>query len=237
MSRILVLAESGFGKTTSLGSIPALKIQGLDPKKTLIIGCSDKALAFPGWKHHYKPISKANPDGNYLIGATPEAITKTVEHFLKNRPEIENYVFDDFNFLMQDYYMDHAKQKGYDVFKNIGYDIGQIFRKFSSINLAGKNVIVLAHPEFNEIQGVTHIKMKTIGNMVDQYITPMGKFEIVLMGKEEFDDRKQQVTKYFVTGYDGSVRGKAPYGMFENVYIPNDMGYVLEKVKEYENQN
>lgn len=55
------------------------------------------------------------------------------------------------------------------------------------------------------------------------------------MGKEEFNDRTGEITKYFVTGYDGKVHGKAPYGMFENIYIPNDMGYVLEKINEYDN--
>ena len=76
-------------------------------------------------------------------------------------------------------------------------------------------------------------KMKTVGNMVDQYLTPVAKFNVVLMGNEIFDDTTQEIQKRFVTGYDGKVRGKAPYGMFEDMYIPNDMGYVLEKVEEY----
>lgn len=234
MSRILVLAESGFGKSTSLGNIPGLGIKGLDPKETLIIGCSDKSLPFPNWKSNYKQVTKATPEGNYVVTNNPDVILKTVDHFLMNRPEIKNYVFDDFNFIMQDYYMENAKSKGYDVFKNIGYDIGQIFKKFTKINLSGNNVIVLAHPHIEEINDVAHYKMKTVGNMVDQYVTPMGKFEIVLMGKEEFDDRTKTVKKYFVTSFDGDVRGKAPYGMFKDVYVPNDMDYIITKIKEYE---
>lgn len=236
MARILVLADSGFGKSTSLGEIPGLNIKGLDPAKTLIVACSDKSLPFPGWKKKYQSITKSNPNGNYLATSDPEVIVKTVDHFLKHRPEIENYVFDDFNFIMQDYYLDNAKTKGYQTFQSIGYDMGQIFKRFTNINLKNKNVIVLAHPEITDLQGTLHYKMKTVGNMVDQYITPMGKFEIVLMGKEEYNDRTQTVEKYFVTAYDGRVKGKAPYGMFDDIYIPNDMSYVLDKVKEYESK-
>jgi len=233
MARVLVLADSGFGKSTSLGNIPELNIKGLDPKKTLIIGCSDKALPFPGWSKQYIKIDKINPNGNHLVTNLPDIITKTIDHFLANRPEIENYVFDDFNFIMQDYYMDNSKTKGYTTFQTIGYDMGQIFKRFSAINNKGKNVIVLAHPEMQEIGGYVKIKMKTVGNMVDQYITPMGKFEIVLMGKEEYNERTNEVSKYFVTSYDGHVKGKAPYGMFKDLYIPNDMNYVLTKAEEY----
>ena len=37
MAKIMVLAESGFGKTSSLGKNDELGIMGLDPEKTVII--------------------------------------------------------------------------------------------------------------------------------------------------------------------------------------------------------
>lgn len=237
MSKILVLAESGFGKSTSLGEIKPLGIKGLDPKKTLIIACSDRGLPFPGWRNKYTNLKADPAKGNYIATNNPDTINKTIDFFLKNRPEIENYVVDDFNFVMQDYYLDHAKEKGYTNFQTIGYDMGTMFKRFDAINKNEKNVIVLAHPEIYEIHGVVYHKMKTVGNMVDQYITPIAKFDIVLMGKEDYDDRAQTVSKQFVTGFDGHLKGKAPYGMFDDLYIPNDMGYVVEKAKEYETAN
>lgn len=240
MSKILVLAESGFGKSTSLGEIKPLGIEGLDPEKTLIIACSDRGLPFPGWRNKYTKISKGpsgDPIGNYIASNNPDTINKTIDYFLKHRPDIENFVVDDFNFVMQDYYLDHAKEKGYTNFQTIGYDMGTMFKRFDHINKMNKNIIVLAHPEIYEIQGIVYFKMKTVGNMVDQYITPIAKFDIVLMGKEEYDERAQKVEKHFVTGFDGHLKGKAPYGMFEDLYIPNDMGYVLRKAKEYETAN
>lgn len=236
MSKILVLAESGFGKSTSLGAIKALGIKGLKPEETLIISCSDKDLPFPGWALNYKKITTKTPDGNFIETNDPNMIIKTLAHFMKNRPEINNYVIDDFNFIMQDYYADNAKAKGYTTFQQIGYDIGQIFKQLSMLHKKDKNVIVLAHPEAYEVNGVWKFKMKTVGNMVDQYLTPVAKFNVVLMGHEEYDDRAGTVKKFFVTGYDGNVRGKAPFGMFDDVHIPNDMGYVLEKIENYKTQ-
>lgn len=234
MAKILVLADSGFGKSTSLGKIDGLKIKGLNPTKTLIISCTDKGLPFPGWKKDYIKL-KADSTGNYLGTNNPELINKTIDYFLANRPDIENYVIDDINYTMQDYYMENAKTKGYTTFQSIGYDMGQMFKRFNTIHKHGKTIIVLGHYESFEENGVTKYKLKTVGNMVDQYVTPEGKFPVVLMGKEEFNDRTGEVNKYFVTSYDGKVRGKAPYGMFEDMYIPNDMAYVLERYEEYEN--
>ena len=47
MSRILVLAKSGFGKTFSMGQVPELNHVGLDPKETYVISVTSKPLTFP----------------------------------------------------------------------------------------------------------------------------------------------------------------------------------------------
>jgi hypothetical protein len=47
MSRILVLAKSGFGKTFSMGKVEALGHVGLDPKETYVISVTSKPLTFP----------------------------------------------------------------------------------------------------------------------------------------------------------------------------------------------
>lgn len=45
----------------------------------------------------------------------------------------------------------------------------------------------------------------------------------------------KKVLKQFVTNYDGQFPAKSPVGMFEETYIPNDLGYVISKVEEYYN--
>lgn len=65
------------------------------------------------------------------------------------------------------------------------------------------------------------------------YITPEGKFDIVLFGKQSFDEQTKKITKNFVTNFDGRFPSKSPVGMFEELYIPNDLGYVEKAVRAY----
>lgn len=236
MARILVLAESGFGKSTSIGEIPELNHTGLIPEETLLISCTNKGLPFKGWKSKYKQIGKdasGAVTGNLLMSNNPQAIIKTIEYFLKNKPEIKNYVIDDLNYMMQDYYMLNSKKKGYDVFKDIGFDLSEIFRVSDLIDSESKNFIALGHYEAVEEGGVVKYKLKTVGNMVNQYITPEGKFEIVLIGRSVYDNSTGVAKKEFVTNYDGVYNAKSPIGMFKEKYAPNDLGYIVEKINEY----
>ena len=48
MSAISIVGKSGTGKSTSIGNIPELGIEGLDPKTTVIINVAGKSLPFRG---------------------------------------------------------------------------------------------------------------------------------------------------------------------------------------------
>ena len=52
--KALVLARSGFGKSSSIGEIPELNIKGLNPTETYIISCVNKPLPFRGSATKYK---------------------------------------------------------------------------------------------------------------------------------------------------------------------------------------
>ena len=244
MSKILILGATGSGKSTSIGNIPELNIKGLDPKKTFIIACSNKALPFRGWIADYKKakvkmVSKAitdiTPDGNYYVTNIGSNVAELISVINKEREDIETILIDDANYVMQDFYMANAVKGGYDVFKKIGLFMGKIFNAIEEVDADNKNVIMMAHFEEYKTKNNDRIsfRFKTVGNMVQSYITPEGKFEIVLFADQVFDDDTKTVTKRFVTNYDGEVPAKSPVGMFSELYIPNDLGYVLDKVKEY----
>jgi len=232
MSKILLLAESGMGKSTSLGNIPELNIKGLDPKETFIIACANKGLPFKGWMNNYK---KADPptNGNYYYTSDGNTVATAIRALAK-KDNIRNIVVDDTNYMMQDYYMAQAMKSGFDVFKKIGLFMGSIFDAINTVPIE-KNVIVMAHfEEYNiDNEGRLSFRMKTVGKMTNQYITPEGKFEIVLFGIQRYDEREKRVEKIFVTNYDGNYPAKSPVGMFEELYIPNDMGFVIDKIQEY----
>jgi hypothetical protein len=236
MARILVLATSGFGKSTSLGAIPELGIKGLNPKETFLVTVTNKGLPFRGWTKDYVhvPIGTPPTTGNFLVSNNGEEIRKHIEYFVANRPEIINYVIDDTNYIMQDYYMDNALAKGYDVFKNIGFFMNGIFKAAYKIPQE-KNFIMMMHYETEDDGFNKSYKAKTVGKAVDQYITIEGKFEVVLYGKQAIDESTKKVVKQFVTNFDGQYPAKSPVGMFKDMYILNDMGLVVDEINKYNN--
>lgn len=161
MAKIMVIAESGFGKSTSICPSEELGIKGLDPNSTFVVNVSNKDLPARGWKKLYKHIQgKDIASGNYLESNNSIEIAGLISILNEKKPEITNLVIDDFQYLMADYYMEKAKTSGFDKFADIGFAIGQIFKAITKFK---GNVIVLTHPE--EVQGTfgTSYKAKTVG--------------------------------------------------------------------------
>lgn len=112
--------------------------------------------------------------------------------------------------------------------------MGLIFDAINNIS-ESKNIIALAHyEEYKDKNGDSiSYRYKSTGNMVDSYLCPEGKFEIVLFGRSRFDENAKKSIREFVTNDDGQYPSKSPIGMFADLYIPNDLGYVVNKIKEY----
>ena len=261
MPRILVLAKTGFGKTTSLFAVESLGFIGLDPKTTFIISCTTKPLSVKGAFNLYKSVdySTLKQDGKFII--TPSDKNKKAQLFaemvkilrtgnrliaknaldvaytleiLGTSKQYKNIVLDDMNYLAQDEYMRNALKGGWDTPKLIGYNTGLIFDAIDSIPET-KNIICMAHfEEYKDKVGDSiSYKYKSVGNMVDNYITPEGKFEIVLYGKSYYSEELKKSVRVFVTNDDGVYPAKSPVDMFSDIYIPNDMGAVIKQVENY----
>ena len=232
MSKVLILAKSGFGKSTSIGEIPELGLNGLDPKTTYLISCVNKPLPFRGANKKFVVTTPNNPTGgNRVITNDAEVVAKIINMLAKS--PYKNIVLDDMNYMAQDYYMKNALKGGWDTPKKIGYNTGLVFDAINAVP-EDKNIICLAHyEEYKDKNGDSiSYRYKSTGNMVDQYITPEGKFEIVLYGKSSFDEKEKKSIREFVTNDDGVYPAKSPIGMFD-LYIPNDLGLVVDKIAEY----
>lgn len=240
MSKILVLAPSGFGKSTSIGQTEdetrGIKIQGLNPENTYLISVTSKDLPFRGSKKMFPVTTLDNmKDGRRVICSNAVDVEVALQS-LMNSP-FKNVVIDDLNYIMQDWYMDNALAKGWDAPKQIGYFMGKIFKAIEDLDTRGKNVFVLAHGEpVQQPDGRTYLKMKTTGKMVDEYVTPEGKFDITLLGISKFDSVAKKVVKQYLTNENEQYSSaKSAPGMFEDLFIPNDLGYVEQKIESYYN--
>lgn len=239
MSRVLILAPSGFGKTFSLGKQEELGHIGLNPIETYLLSVTSKPLTFSNAIQNYKvaPNFEKINEGNRLISNNPETIAKALTA-LSISP-FKNIVLDDFNYLMQDYYMEHSLEGGWNTPKKIGHFMSQIFKAIELFDGYNKHIFVLAHAEaVPQTDNRVYYKLKTTGKAVDEYITPEGKFDITLVGKSRFDTANKKVVKEFVTNEDEFISSaKSPYGMFKELYIPNDLGLVLSAIEKYHKNN
>lgn len=223
---ILIIGESGSGKSTSL--------ENLDPKSTFIINVAKKPMPFKGWKKNYIKLSKETPKGNYIESDNSSIIIQTMKHIDENMPHIKTVVIDDFQYVMANEYMRRANEKGYDKFTDIGLHAWQVVT-------TGKNLredisfIMIGHAESSvDLQGSRKLKFKTIGKLVDNVINIEGMFTVVLF-TDVFIDADKKIQHVFLTQSDGTNTAKSPKDMFDSIKIPNNISTVITKMNEYYN--
>lgn len=84
-----IVGRSATGKTRS--------IQGLNPKETLVISVSGKAIPMKGFKKLYTPLDESNKGatGNYYKTSNADKIVQILNLVDRSRPDIKNIVIDD----------------------------------------------------------------------------------------------------------------------------------------------
>lgn len=116
---VLVVAETGSGKSTS--------IESLDPKETFIVNISNKGLPFPGWKSKYTVWdATTNPTGNMYVKSDPKGVFGCMQYVNTKRPEIKNLIIDDLQYLSGFELMAKAEEKGYDKFTSIAVNLHRV---------------------------------------------------------------------------------------------------------------
>lgn len=223
---ILIIAESGAGKSTS--------IEALDPKETFIINVANKPLPFKGWRKKYVAWSKENLGGNLYDKATPDSIEACLRYISEKRPEIKNVVIDDFQYMSSFEFFDKVDEKGYEKFTKIGAHLARVARLPKDLR-DDLMIFILTHAEEStDMEGKRKFKAKTIGRMVDEKLTLEGLFSIVLFGKVK--KNKEGVIRYvFETQTNGENTCKSPRGMFNSLEIENNLQIVRDAILDYEN--
>lgn len=245
--KVLILAKSGFGKSTSIGKQDYddeetnihIHIEGLDPHHTYVISATDKDLPFKGSRKMfpqttYEALIAGDSKGRRISTNNAYTAAKIIE-FLIQIPTIQNIVIDDTNYFQQDYMMANSLKSGWDAPKKAAHMLSAIFE---AVQLASptKNIYMLAHYESYKVNsaGDLEYRMKTTGQSSDNNITPEGKFDIMFFGKQYTDIATKTQKKVFITNFDGEFNAKSAPGMFP-LEIPNDLGYVSKRIDQYYN--
>ena len=96
------------------------------------------------------------------------------------------------------------------------------------------NFIMITHNDEEEGKS----KIKTLGKMLDDKVNLAGLFTVVLYSTTRTTQQGTSyniVTNKYIDDRGVHIMAKSPVGMFNEILIPNDMGFVLQKVEEYNN--
>lgn len=196
---VMLFGESGAGKSTSL--------RNFTNDEVAIINVSGKPMPF-------KSDLKTASSNDYQIIA-------------ENLPKLKqpSIVIDDATYLMVDQFMANANVKGYDKYTQIAFNFTMLIEQARKLP-DDKIVYFIGHSEQMD-NGREHFK--TIGRMIDNYVTLEGKFTVVL--KAVVKDGHY----YFQTHNNGFDTVKSPLGMFEEDLIDNDLKMVDDIIRDYWN--
>ena len=220
---IMLLGKSGTGKSTS--------IKGLDPKETVVINVLGKRLPFKGSNALYNKENK-----NLFQRESYTDIISLVQNISDKATNVKNIILDDFIYVMRKEYFSRARETGYNKYTELAQHFQQIISTCEKLR-EDLNVFMILHSE--DIQSdktTTGYKVSTVGNLVDNCYNPLEVVPMVLYSSVKYDD-KGNIEYGFYTHRckEGVVEipAKTPDEMFEEDFIPNDLGYVVKKMNEY----
>lgn len=198
---VMIYGQSGTGKSTSL--------RNFSKNDVAVVNVSSKPMPFRNELQIFN-----NSDYATITAAISKASAKSI-------------VIDDATYLMVEAFMRNAKVTGYQKFTDMALDFNNLIEASKRLP-DDKIVYFIGHSEQMD-DGREHFK--TIGKMLDNYVTLEGKFTIVL--KTVVKDGEY----YFSTHNNGMDTVKSPMGMFTDDLIPNDLKMVDDTIREYWNMN
>lgn len=215
---VLVLGESGTGKSTAL--------RNFDFKSTFIINVLGKNLPFRGYKKHYKSITGWDDKiNNYFVSDDWSRIVKCIKMVNDERQDITTLIIDDLQYVMSFEFLRRVSEKTYDKYSEMAVHFMAII---NACNSARDDLFccLLTH---NEVDNQGYSKLKTIGRLLEEKIKIEGVFTAILHSCVTPDGYK------FLTNHDGMRLAKTPMGMFDQLYIDNDLKLVRDSLIEYFN--
>lgn len=218
----VILGKSGTGKSTS--------IKTLDPNETIIINVLGKRLPFKGSGSLYNKEKK-----NLFRLDDYSQVIKLLDA-VNNQSHIKNVVIDDSIYILRKEYFNRATESGYSKYTQLAQHFQQIISTCEKMR-EDLNIFFILHSEdITSDNTITGYKVSTIGKLLDTQYNIVEVVPMVLYSSVKYDE-KGNTTYGFYTHRtkEGSIEipAKTPDGMFEEDFIPNDLGLVVKAMNDY----
>ena len=218
---ILICGKTGTGKTSS--------VRTLNPKETVIFRVINRTLPFKFAGKYSKELK------NLFLTSTYDEVLKGLE-WANKQPNIKNVVITDGTYIIRQEYFKKANVTGYNKYTEFAMHMQQILKAIQNLRDDIK-VFMEYHVESNVTDsGATEYKPSTVGKLLDSQYNILENVDIVLFASPMYEDKEIKYGFYTNRTLDrigAEIPAKSPLGMFDEIFIPNDLSLVASKIDEY----
>ena len=219
----MILGPSGTGKSSS--------IKGLDPKETVVLNVLRKRLPFKGSNSIYNAENK-----NLFPVDDYSQVVNLLNSIDKKALHVKNVILEDMTYIMRKEFFKRAKENGYGKFTEIAQHFQQVISTCENMR-DDINVFFILHSEAIQSDKTTvGYKVSTVGAMIDSQYNPVEVVPMVLYSAIKYDEKGNASYGFYTHRcMEGTVEipAKSPADMFEDDFIPNDLGLVVKAMNEY----
>lgn len=221
----LILGKSGTGKSSS--------IKTLNPKETVIFNVLKKKLPFKGSNSFYNEKEK-----NLFNIDDYATIISYLQSIEKSAPHVKNIILEDATYIMRKEYFKTAKIAGYTKYTDMASHFQSIIQTAENMR-DSINVFIIMHcEEITSDNSIVGYKPATIGKLIDNSYNPMEVVPMTLFASVKYDDKGNASYGFYTHRcIEGNIEipAKSPMDMFEEDFIPNDLGQITKIMDEYYN--
>ena len=218
---ILVCGKTGTGKTSSSRT--------LNPDNTIILRVINRTLPFK-FSNIYSREKK-----NLFSTPSYEDVLKVLA-WANKQEEIKNVVITDGTYIIRQEYFKLANQKGYDKYTMFAMHMQQILKAIQELRDDMKVFMEYHVESIMSDTGAIEYKPSTVGTLLDRQYNILENVDIVLFANPQYSDKGIEYGFYTNRTIDRSgaeIPAKSPLGMFDELFIPNDLALVAKKIDEY----
>lgn len=227
-----VVGGATTGKSTGL--------RNLNPKEVFVISPFKANMPIPG----YTLVNKVWSEGNLAKITDIRNLPGAFSLINSKRPDIKYLVVEDITHYFNAYTMSPGFRSlssdskkswsrwgdfGADVFNALFHGIAGLRDDLTVINHFHTESVITAHGEA--------VKIKSPGNLLEKEVDIPSYFDVMLytdvvpVNKQNPQPASERYR--YVTNNDGYYPAKSPLGMFDEIYIPNDMALVIKAVRDH----